>query len=369
MKNIVFFHPLPISSAGNSGSRVRPFRMRNAFQQLGYSVTEVVGEYQERKEIIRNQVLGKRFLFCYGESANMPFLLTNRHRFPTLLGYDQKMFRFLSKSRVPIGIFFRDIYWTNKEFVRTESLHRRMYLPLWIHELSVYRKYCTKLFMPTMDMARKIPIKWKEDNILSLPPGCEQGKIECYGQKRNSRLKLLYVGNIAPPLYDMRELFGLFRSRPDMAIDVICRENDWNKHKHLYQSSLSDNVKIHHRSGAELLPFYRDSDVFITYRQHHPYLDITLPIKIHEAWSFGLPVILKSGGVDAKWVARVNGGWIVDDNQELSCLLTQLSSDENMILAKRQDIKNITRAHSWVNRARYVAEILMHNAEIDKTFF
>lgn len=359
---------MPITAAGRSGSSVRPYRMLNAFKQLGYSVIEVVGDYSNRKRVIQKQVLDNNILFLYGESANMPLLLTNKYRMPTYFGFDQRMFKYLQCNNIPVGLFYRDIYWAFDSYKKTLKFRRRLYKPFWMYELRLFRKYCSILFMPTLEMPKYLPITWDKHTILPLPPGCEINKIHKNVSPENRKLRLLYVGNIAPPLYNLYELFSAIKEQIDIELDIICRKEDWLRYKHLYHGLLSKNIFISHKSGIDLKQHYQSADVFITYRGHHPYLDITLPIKIHEAWSFGLPVILKSGGLDAKWVKNLNGGWIVSNKDDLQKLFNYLKSNKSEIEKKRKDVQKLVPSHSWLNRARYVADILTNKAVPDETF-
>lgn len=371
LNNILYYHPLPLNNEGDSGSRVRPLRMLTAFKNLGYSVTEVTGHYEHRKEIIKNNVFGKKFLFCYGESANTPFVLTNRYHFPLFNSYDHKFFRFLKNNKIPSGIFFRDMYWFFDYYKKHAKFHRRFYNRFWLHELKTYKENTTALFLPTRAMKYSIPIDWAQDTIYSLPPGCASFTDfdHLLDNSDNNILRLLYIGNIAPPLYDLRSLFRIVSENKNIELEIICRKSDWEKHKEIYRDYLRPNIKLFHKSGDLLIEHYSKADVFVTYRNHHPYLDLTMPIKIHEAWSYGLPVIVKSGGIDAKWVERLKGGWVVNNDTELINLFSSMKADRNQLTSRKTNVKKLVDEHSWEKRASYVEKILLGTGSVDKTFF
>ena len=113
--NIIFHHPLPLEENPKSASRIRPLRMLESFRKLGCRVDLVTGYSSERKhriKMIKNNIKdGIKYDFLYAESSTMPTLLTDRHHLPLHPFMDWFFFRFCKKNDIPIGLFYRDIYW------------------------------------------------------------------------------------------------------------------------------------------------------------------------------------------------------------------------------------------------------------------
>jgi len=280
MKNIIFYHPLPVIKNGESGSRVRPYRMMNAFKNIGYNVINVTGLYKERKRAILNEIRGKDILFMYGETANTPSSITNRFKFPILNSIDFKLLRYLKSKRIPSGIFFRDIYWVFDFYKKRTPLYKRaVKIPLWYYDLCQYRKHLDILFMPTKEMSKHIPIQWGSDNILALPPGCVTNRNRSSEITPTDNINLLYVGNIASPLYNIRDLLKNVNRIPNAKLTICCKDIDWLRYSFNYEDLITESITVIHEKGDALESYYLNAHVFITYREHHPYLDITLPIK------------------------------------------------------------------------------------------
>lgn len=49
MKRMIFHHPLPLDRNAKSTSGIRPLKMVQAFEKLGYEVIKVTGYRRERK--------------------------------------------------------------------------------------------------------------------------------------------------------------------------------------------------------------------------------------------------------------------------------------------------------------------------------
>ena len=92
---------------------MHPYKMIKAFEAI--DVDLIVGYGAERRKAInrikRNVKHGKHYDFIYSESSTMPTLLTEKHHFPTYPFLDFGFFRWAKGNSIPIGLFYRDIYW------------------------------------------------------------------------------------------------------------------------------------------------------------------------------------------------------------------------------------------------------------------
>ncbi len=111
---IIFHHPLPLDSNARSASGIRPLRMLQAFKDLGCEVDLVTGHAAERKVAIKkikqNIKNGVTYSFLYAESSTMPTTLTEPHHLPVNPLLDWRFFQFCKTRKIPIGLFYRDIY-------------------------------------------------------------------------------------------------------------------------------------------------------------------------------------------------------------------------------------------------------------------
>ena len=84
---MIFHIPMRINRERASASSIRPVKMIEAFQRLGYEVILIEGNASQRKkrikEIKHNIRKGVTYDFLYSESSTMPTLLTEKHHCPT----------------------------------------------------------------------------------------------------------------------------------------------------------------------------------------------------------------------------------------------------------------------------------------------
>ena len=99
--NIIFHHPLPLNPLAASASGIRPLKMLEAFQSLGYNVFCITGYANERRkkfqELKKMLTQGVKFDFLYGESSTMPNALANKNHIPTSPHLDRDIFIFCQK--------------------------------------------------------------------------------------------------------------------------------------------------------------------------------------------------------------------------------------------------------------------------------
>lgn len=91
---MIFHIPMRINRERASASSIRPVKMIEAFERLGYEVILIEGNASQRKkrikEIKHNIRKGVTYDFLYSESSTMPTLLTEK----ASLSYSP-LFRFL----------------------------------------------------------------------------------------------------------------------------------------------------------------------------------------------------------------------------------------------------------------------------------
>lgn len=361
-RRILFHHPRKIGVESNSGSRIRPQKMLKAFKDLGYLVTLVDGTSTERKKKItgvrREIESGAKFDFCYAENAPIPYAITDPDHLPRHPFMDRAFFRFLKKQSIPIGLFYRDIYWRFESF---KSLHNPLVsalcLPLFKFDLSYHTlDYIDRLYLPTEALAAHFPKSFRPPPIQALPPGTEIPSDS--DAPKTFQKKALYVGGLLPPAYDLSLLFEVFTQLPEWELTIVCRENEYAQTNSLYPWGSLPNLIVLHESGEALNAIYESNRVFLLVREPHPYLDIAIPVKLLEAWGHGLPILTNSRACDASLIEDEGGGWIAPDMPSLIAKLRQLENDPEEWNRCHKAVLEIRQRHTWKTRAETVAQEL-----------
>ena len=364
MKKIIFHHPLPIDFNAKSASGIRPLKMLEAFEQLGYNVDIVAGYSSERKKAIkdikRNIKSGVKYEFIYSESSTMPTILTDPHHLPISPLLDLNFFRFCKKSNIKIGLFYRDIYWLFDEIYK-EGINP---LKAWAakiaykFDLIVYEKTLDKLYLPTQEMGKYIPTV-NNLKFAVLPPGhVGHKKVDSAKIKGSKKINLFYVGGILSTHYQMHKLFKVVNLIPEVNLTVCTREEEWLEVKHEYPM-LSDNIKVIHKSGSEMEKHLLECDAAMLFIKPQEYWEFSAPVKIYEYLGFEKPIIASKDTFAGVFVEQNQIGWSIEyDEQALYNLLMALVNDTSLIPEIQKNMSSVAQNHSWLTRAKQVVEDL-----------
>ncbi len=363
---MIFHHPHPVSPGGSSGSQVRPYKMIKAFEAIGYKVEPVVGYGGQRRKAInrikREVKQGKKYDFIYSESSTMPTLLTEVHHYPTYPFLDFGFFKWAKRNSIPIGLFYRDIYWKFSMYANEVSwIKRAVSIPMHKYDWRNYKRLLTHLFLPAVKMQEVLPSEWNA-GISALPPACDlKSNIKERIRTTNSKLSLFYVGGVVPPGYDLRPLFQTIKGLEGIHLTLCCREQEWEAMSNLYYPLEKNIVEIIHVSGSALQAYYEESDVFVMLRSPHQYLDFAMPVKVFETLGYGVPILTLDGTEAARFIKQENIGWVVRSVEEASDLLEYLRDHREDIDAMKQRVSEVRLRHTWEERARQVVQTLTKN--------
>lgn len=363
--HIIFHHPLPIEEQGTSGSRVRVRAMLRAFIELGYEVHGVTGYSAQRRHSIRRILRllreGQRFEFCYAENSTTPTLLTDRHHLPLSPRLDHGFFAQLGRAGVPVGVFVRDVHWAQDIYPPGFPAWKKLVLNLFQrHDLRMYRRHASQLFLPAQEMAQALPGGTGTLPVEALPPGCSLHDVpEEPPSDPNHLLHLAYVGGIRPPLYDLSQLFAALRGLECVHLTLVCRKPEWEAMKGQYGSFNPRQVEVVHASGSRLSRLLGKADVFMLAIGDHPYLQLTVPVKIMEAVGHGLPLACLGDTLGARFVEQYGLGWRLETVEGLRELLTRLHTDRRLLAEKRGEVLAARGSHTWEARARQAADTLL----------
>lgn len=366
---IIFHLPLDLkhskSISGVSGSYLRPQKMRQAFEELGYIVDTVWGSAAERKKRIqkikKNVSNGIKYKFIYSESSTMPTLLTEPNHLPILPSIDFGFFRWAKKNGIPVGLFYRDIYWLFEQYKKDVSWYKRMFaIPFYYLDLIIYHSWVDHLFLPSLKMLDELPGSWSKTHVSALPPGGsmpEQSGIT----KKIPPLRLIYVGGVRPPLYNLSVVFdGLNKLNSEQVeLTVCCREQEWQICKEQYKPSLSSIVQIVHEHGEALKSCYLNSNVALLLFEPCSYRGFALPLKLFEAICYRVPIVANTGTAVGELVEQEGIGWVIKPNSEsFQNWLNFILEHPEELEKKSQIVRERAMYHTWRERANTAVKIL-----------
>ncbi|MBW8350285.1 glycosyltransferase [Bacillus sp. IITD106] len=322
MNNIIVYFPYKLSNNPKSGSGVRPIKMIEAFRAFGTNngieIIVISGESGLRKKKIKqfmNSGKVKNTLFCYMENSTTPYWLTNDNHIPKNPFIDYKFWKYLKRNNVSIGLFYRDIYWKFKEFYVLKGI-KKLVTPLmkklYYQELSTYQKVVDILYLPSLEMNEFV--EWP-GKISGLPPGIDRMKI-AETQNNHADLNLVYVGAINDE-YGMNVLLQALdkvNQTKKVQLFLVCRENEYEQNEMLQKYSDKPWFIVQHLSGAELEKLYENVNVGVIPRKKSIYHDFSMPVKLFEYLSFGLPLLVTNCDAQAMFVSENEYGIVTEDN-------------------------------------------------------
>ncbi len=363
MKRCIYFYPQPIAENPSAGSALRPYQMLQAFRDIGYEVDAVIGYGAQRKEKIRkvseNIKNGVQYDFMYCENVNTPMLLTDKDHIPRHPFMDFRFFKLCRRYHIPIGLFYRDVYWKFPLFSKTVSwLKRAILIPLYTYDLTQYRKWLNVLYLPTFRMQQYVM-----QNFYSreLPPGGVL-RPESYECRRNrsvgENLKVFYVGSTSE-LYDNKKLFQAVQETPGVHLTVCTHQKQWEQCQSDYAPYMCDRITIVHHSGEALRAHYENTDVAAYCLNHDEYLDMAMPIKVFEAISYGTPLVATSIHSIAQLIRKNDVGWVTETSVDgIKKILEYLRDHPEEIRAKTENTIRMAMSSTWRCRAQQVAQEL-----------
>lgn len=354
---MVFHHPGPINQELTTGSKVRPTKLLNAFYSQGFEVEIIAGYARQRNKAISKVISqmrqGRKFSFVYSESRSIPTLLTEKHRLPSHPLLDLRFLQRMRTYNVPTGLYYRDIFWRFPFYKAQQPLPLRLITtPLYWYDWFGYQKSVDHLFLPSIGMTHFLPTPWPMERLSALPPGATATRAIGTTSKphENKKLRLIYVGGVTPPVYNLQILLQLVARLPQLELTLCCRKPEWTAIESFYRDFLSEKVNVTHESGDSLKHLYANSDIAAIVWEKDEYLDFAVPVKLFEAIGYGVPILCMEGSEAARIVAREKIGWVVRNLNEAEELLYKIASDRSLL---PQIIGRVTEAaerNSWEAR-------------------
>lgn len=357
MPTMVFHLPWTPDLNGNRAPLIRPARMMAAFQNTGWEVLEVTGPRATRRESMRRvrELVreGKRLDLCYSECATTPTTIIEPGHWPPVPFLDHQFLRFLHRQGVPIGLFYRDVYWRLEDYRHQVSQPWRAVMQLLFRwDLWNYRGFLDKLYLPTLEMGRMLPI-FPAERISTLPPG---GTIPESPKTSTppGTLRLLYVGALGH-YYRIDTLLAALREVPAARLTVVTHPDQWRAYTASLAVPLPPNVRFTEATGSRLQELYRHTDVAMLFMEPNQFRELTLPVKLFEAIGWGCPMIAGQESMAGKFIAANDLGWVLPiEPTALERLLQDLLAHPGKLHEATRRIQGIRARHTWEARARQV---------------
>lgn len=360
---IIFHYPLPLNSKATSASGIRPLKMLEAFKSLGFNVDVVDGYSDERKKTfshIRTKIRKSiRYQFIYSESSTMPTALTDPHHLPIHPLIDFSFFRFCKRHGIPIGLFYRDIYWRFENYNREVNTSKAAFAKMFYwFDLLNYKNCLDRLFLPSLEMGAYVPLV-NSARHCSLPPGHSVNTYDSYvGDCDSGRpLKLFYVGGMSSH-YQMHKLFEVVGRMNGVQLTVCTRKSEWEAVRAEYPT-VESNIHVVHESGEAMETLLKAADVALLFVKPQGYRSFVAPVKLYEYIGFHKPVIASEGTLAGRFVRDSQVGWAIPYEKEaLANLLVRLQKRPGELKRAKENAAQIAPVHTWKARAKLVIKEL-----------
>ncbi|WP_226532616.1 glycosyltransferase family protein [Microbacterium paraoxydans] len=353
---MIFHVPFPLNPEATSASGIRPVMMRRAFEEAGYDVIEISGHHPQRRakirEVKRRIAAGLAVDFVYSEAATTPTGLGEPVTWQTSLTRDIAFLRFCRRNGVPVGLFYRDIYWRDEEYAqRVGQPYTTLLRWRYRADLKGYRTAVDRLFVPSMRMAEVMPFT-DPTRCTALPPGC----VIVETSPVDDPATMFYVGSVGH-YYQLQEAVRAFESVEGSSFILCTNAAQWETEKSSYEPLFSSGAtKVVHATGSDLEPFYDVSALGCLFMAPIGYREFAAPLKLYEYLGHGRPIIATAGSLAADFVEQNGIGWALPyDGKALADLVEELRREPQSYREVAERASSIRHEHTWVARAAQVA--------------
>ncbi|WP_035288376.1 glycosyltransferase [Clostridium sp. KNHs214] len=360
-KRCIIHLPFHIDFEHPSGSQIRPVRIIDAFKNIGYKAEVITGYGDERKKRIREIEKsiddGIKYDFLYSESSTQPTLLTEKNHFPKYPFLDFGFLKFCKQRNIKIGLFYRDIYWRFPIYDQSvKTPKRQIAKSFYNYDLYKYNQLLDVIYLPTKLMYEYIPFNFK-GIVDELPPGINSCEIEKKNIEKNTNevntnnLKIFYVGGISS-IYNIKLLFEVVNELSNVELTVCCRKEEWEKEKEVYESFINSRIKIIHKFGKDLEPYFRECDICSLLFEPIEYRNFAMPVKLFEYMTYLKPIISTKGTAAGEFVEKNDIGWNVEyDKEKLKDIMNLILNNRSTLLGKIYNIEKTLNYNTWEARA------------------
>lgn len=350
MTSKILFHTPQSLDTLDSGSSVRPAKMISAFEKMGYDVDTVAGGTEERRVRIKDiQKVIQKYEFCYSEPTTWPL-------HPIV---DYRLYWHLRTNDVPTGIFYRDIYWQFPELFDQSGLKYWELQTRYRLDLAIISRVANQLYVPSATFGEHLNLN---SSVTPLPPG---GINRIESNTTTSRLRrVIYVGGISETTGSelLSKALEAVAQRQNITLDLVCPETEYRALSEQARNRFnSEWAEVHHVHGSELQALYKRADAGIIPRESTTYNNMSMPVKLFEYLSYGLPIITTDIDEVASFVHSSDCGIVCEANYgDIAQAVMLLSTDEKLYQRKKENAIQTLKQNQWLNRAEQVASDLVN---------
>jgi len=361
--NILVYYPFMLKEGYHAASQLRPGKMVEAFKRIGR--TEVVsGPPKIRLRMVwgllKRILGGEKFDLVYVEAPTNPVSYARILRVPVINLLDHAFLLFVRIKGVPIGLFYRDVYWSEAFAPKSEKSIRERVLTIFQKlDLWFYSKYASTLFLPSLRMLPHIVGGDRFSKVEELPSGCETIGSLVARSKIKEGLTLIYVGGVSRKHYDMRLLFEAVADCPFLKLTCVFREDEWRSVERDYTLGDHGNINVLQAHGEKLGGLLERASLASIIIRPVPYWIFAMPYKLFEYIGHGLPVLASKGTAVGDFIEANDIGWTVEyDKEKIETLFAMLKNDKRLLARKAENVRKVISSHTWDARANSVIQAL-----------
>lgn len=364
MKQCIFYLPYKLDEHGAGARMMRPRKMAQAFQDIGYEVVMISGTSSERRGMIHDVKKriksGEKYDFLYMENHTEPTLLTDPSHLPTHPFMDYGFLKFARKHGIPIGMFYCDVFW-KFDFYGADlpTWKKQAALACYRYDVREYEKLLDIFYCPNaVAYPQKIGSEKLGKIARVLLPGAED--IPVPAKKRTDEpLTVFYVGGITLH-YRIEELLKAICMTEGTQLILCCRKNEWESEQENFTPYMCDRVEVVHCSGDELEELYARADVGALMFEENEYMCMTVPYKAYEYLGHELPVMSTKGTIAGSFVEKNDIGWnIAYSAKAIQRVFREIFEDPALLPHKQRNCKIAKEENLWTCRAEQVVRDLV----------
>lgn len=368
MRRCITLIPWKLMEESVSATEIRPKMMIEAFREIGYEPFVITGDSRARSRLVsqlkQRMLMGEVFDFLYAESHTLPMMLTDRHHLPLRPFTDIALFALCKKHQIPIGLFYRDVYWAYPELKRFSTV--KTYYTKLFHqiEILVLNKYLQVLFFPSDsrdELAKRIPLLRADLPFHVLMPGAPLPELP--SQREDY---FVFVGSVDHIRANISTMLQAFAQFPEHTLYLCTPKTTWESNKAHYSTLLAPNIRVVHYVNSGVHELLAKARYALNYFPLSDYRRIAIPYKLFEYIGYELPIICNRDDAAGRYISKMGIGYPLEFSSDaLSSFLSEIPSE----LEYRENVMRtalIKETASWKKRAEYVARLLSTRMDIDK---
>lgn len=354
---VVFHYPFAIEPTRTAA---RPMRLNAIRAELAkrFRLIEVYGPETVKKRRLRviKDLLaeGEKIAFCYSETGTQPFSRLDETVF------EQDFFRFLKRHNIPTLCYVRDAHWLDQSYAGSASstaianMKRRGHL-----DFVTLSQNVDVVATPSREffdsyLRRKYPFK----KHTALPPACDT-----WFPTRSSTdgiLRLLYSGGLSK-IYGLERFLDALISLKTSAVHLTVQSRSKEIEVFLQQyPRFNDRPEVDFVSGrmpdlVRQQPF----DAGVLLLGPSKYLKTSVPKKLSDYASFGLPILSDTGCAYSSIVANHKIGLLVpSDKRGMQRSIEDLVSRREILIPLKQNCMKYATENTWAKRVSEIVQIM-----------